>query len=322
MPTSALEIASPRSSRNVSVDGRAHEQDSARSRNSNPVSGDDGNDSPMAELPSRFGPRDLNEVDTESTQAKDAASSPARSRAPLLVNAGAATTRTTHSDEGPIAPVSEIPTGGPIIGRLRTFTSPDSDNVPRLQAVFDWSEVTDDDELGDVPEFPVLKPSPMASESKPEISKDSSEKSKESNQPKLRSLTDHLRDWTDFDEEMAELNRPGENESDESLRRLWDDDNRAGSIRIQNFALKGFRKSAKEDYAQKCEEVDDLLDRVKELERLVIKAQTREEMAQKLIREAQRAPLPDPPPDSALPAPVPPLENAANVLEGVFPPPR
>ncbi|KAG1846132.1 hypothetical protein C8R48DRAFT_677927 [Suillus tomentosus] len=315
MPTSALEIASPRSSRNVSVDGHAHEQDGARSRNSNPVSGDDGNDSPMAELPSRFGPCDLNEVDTESTKAKDAASSPAQSRAPLLVNAGAATTRTTHSDEGPVAPVSERPTGGPIIGRLRTFTSPDSDNVPRLQAVFDWSEVTDDDELGDVPEFPVLKPSPTTSESKPEISKDSSEKIKESNQPKLRSLTDHLRDWTDFDEEMAELNRPGENESDESLRRLWDDDNRAGSIRIQNFALKGFRKSAKEDYAQKCEEVDDLLDRVKELERLVIEAQSREEMAQKLIREAQRAPLPDPPPDSAPSAPVPPLENTANLNE-------
>ncbi|KAG2050015.1 hypothetical protein BDR06DRAFT_1011632 [Suillus hirtellus] len=201
----------------------------------------------MVELPSRFGPRDLNEVDMESTQVKDAVSSPTQSRAPLLVNAGAATTHTTHSDEGPVAPVSKIPTGGPIIGRLHTFTSPDSNNVPRLQAVFDWSEVTDDDKLGDVPEFPILKPSPTASESKPEISKDSSEKN--------------------FDEEMAELNWPGENESDESLHRLWDDNNQAGSIRIQNFALKGFRKSAKEDYAQKCEEVDNLLDRVKELER-------------------------------------------------------
>ncbi|KAG1811960.1 hypothetical protein EV424DRAFT_1542275, partial [Suillus variegatus] len=265
------------------------------------------------DLPSRSGPCDPNEVDTESTQAKCAVSSPTQSRAPSSNNAGAATTHTTHSDEDPFAPVCEIPTSGPIIGRLRTFMSPDSNNIPRLQAVFDWSEITDDEELGDVPEFPVLKPSPTASESKPEISKDYPEKNKE--QPKLSTLTSHLRDWTDFDEDIAELNRPGENESDESLRRLWDDDNRAGSIRIQNFALKGFRKAAKEDYAEKCEEVNGLLDRVKELERLVIEAQTREEMAQQLVREAQRAPRPDPPPDSAPPAATPPLDKAMDMDE-------
>ncbi|KAG1828498.1 hypothetical protein EV424DRAFT_1536517 [Suillus variegatus] len=316
MPTSALEIASPRSTRNLSVDGRAHEQDGAKSRNSSPVSGDEGNGGPMAKPPSKFGPRDLNEVDLESTQAKRAVSSPAQSRAPSSNDAGAATTHIARGDEDPFAPVIEIPTGGPIIGRLRTFTSPDSNNIPCLQAVFDWSEVTDDEELGDVPEFPVLRPSTTTSESKPEINEDHSEKNKENDLHKLSTLTSHLRDWTEFDEDVAELNRPGSNESDESLRRLWDDDNRAGSIRIQNFALKGFRKAAKQDYAEKCEEVSDLLDRVKELERLVIEAQTREEMAQQLIWEAQRVPNPGPPQESTLLVTSPPAQNTAEVNEG------
>lgn len=292
MSTSALEIASPRSStgsRNLSVDGRAREQIGAQSRSSNPASGDEGNGSITAEPPSRFGPRDLNEVDQGSTQAKSAVNSPAQSRAPLPNNEGATITR---RNEGPDTSTSERPSSRPIIGRMRTFMSPDSNNVPRLQAVFDWSEVTDDEDLGDVPEFPVLGPSHVPSEWKIEHNETCPEKDEGADQPKKNSLIGHLRDWTEFDEEMAEFNKPGPNESDESLRKLWDDENRGGSIRVQNFALKGFRKAAREQFTEKCEEVENLQERVRELELMVIEAQTREEMAQKLMKDAYQIPKP------------------------------
>ncbi|KAG2036963.1 hypothetical protein BDR03DRAFT_958162 [Suillus americanus] len=70
---------------------------------------------------------------------------------------------------------------------------------------------------------------------------------------------------------MAELNRPGSNDSDESLRKLWDDENRRNSIQVQNLALQRFRKVAKDEYTEQCNVIED------------------EEMAEKLVSEAYRA---------------------------------
>ncbi|KAG1846697.1 hypothetical protein C8R48DRAFT_779450 [Suillus tomentosus] len=66
---------------------------------------------------------------------------------------------------------------------------------------------------------------------------------------------------------MAELNRPG---PDKSLCKLWDDENRGGSIRFQNFALKGFRKAARAQFTKKCGEIENLQERVRELKLMVI----------------------------------------------------
>ncbi|KAG1839436.1 hypothetical protein DFJ58DRAFT_733304 [Suillus subalutaceus] len=47
---------------------------------------------------------------------------------------------------------------------------------------------------------------------------------------------------------------------------------------------------AREEFSEKCLEVDNLQERVRELEKLVIQSQTHKEMAQQLVNDAYRAP--------------------------------
>ncbi|KAG1837124.1 hypothetical protein DFJ58DRAFT_734568 [Suillus subalutaceus] len=236
MPSSIPGKASPlpsTQSRAQSVDARTsgHGVQSARSRDNTPVSGDKGTGSPVAEPPSGIGHGDLNPVDLDPPMASNAASSPAPS------------------------------------------STPNKDNVLRLREVFDWSDSYDNDDLGDVPEYPVLKPTPSPTETSPKLSKAPLDKGKsvdpleKGGPPKKELFKDWLGDWTTFDENMAELNRPAPDDSDESLVKI-------------------------EEFADKCNKVDNLQERVHELERFVIQAQTREEMVQKLVNDTFRAPIP------------------------------
>ncbi|KAG1850410.1 hypothetical protein F4604DRAFT_1934408 [Suillus subluteus] len=135
-------------------------------------------------------------------------------------------------------------------------STPNKDNVPHLREVFDWSDSYDNDDLGDVPEYPVLKPTPSPTETSPKLR----------GPPKKELFKDWLGDWTAFDENMAELNCPAPDDSDESLVKI-------------------------EEFADKCNEVDNLHEKVHELERLVIQAQTRKEMVQKLVNDTFRTPI-------------------------------
>ncbi|KAG1855335.1 hypothetical protein DFJ58DRAFT_880844 [Suillus subalutaceus] len=259
MPTRAPGNASPLSStrlRAQSVDARASGlgAQSTESRDNTPVSGDNGTGRHPAEPPTRLGPRDLNPMDLDPPKALNAASSPALSK------------------------------------------NLNNDDIPRLREVFDWSDSCDNGDLGDVPEYPVLTPSPIPAETSFKPDEPPREKGKEvdplekSGSQKKELFKDWLGEWTDFDENMAELNRPGSDDSDESLVKMWDDENRRGFIQVQNLALQRFRKITREEFTDKCNKVNDLQERVHELEKLVIQAQTREEMAQRLMDETHRAP--------------------------------
>ncbi|KAG2133736.1 hypothetical protein DEU56DRAFT_913853 [Suillus clintonianus] len=172
-------------------------------------------------------------------------------------------------------------------------------HTPRLTEVFDWADSPNDEELGEVPEFPTQAPNrdqrnAVSATSTPRIATelkgkevDPLEKNKgtNTNPPK-----DWLAQWSEFDEGMAEANCPGPDDSDESLKNLWDDENRRGSIQIQNLALRRFRKIARDELNDQANVVDELRERVRELEILVIQSQTREDEARKQVSEAHRAP--------------------------------
>ncbi|OJA13244.1 hypothetical protein AZE42_10318 [Rhizopogon vesiculosus] len=77
---------------------------------------------------------------------------------------------------------------------------------------------------------------------------------------------------------------------DESLGRIWNDNHRRLSIQLQNLYLRSFRKDARVRLNENTQLIDELNDKIRELENLVIASQSREEEARRLLTEAHRAP--------------------------------
>ncbi|KAG2114387.1 hypothetical protein DEU56DRAFT_919598 [Suillus clintonianus] len=165
-------------------------------------------------------------------------------------------------------------------------------------ANFSWADSPDNDnELGDVPEFPVLRPNVAdpSAHSTPRIPFDDKGKmidpSERGTKETIRSPEGWLGTWTRQDEEIAVVSKPGPDDSDESLARIWDDDNRRLSLQMQNLFLRRSRKDAKIELDENTHLIDTLQERVRELETLIIQSQTREAETRKLVDEARRAPV-------------------------------
>jgi hypothetical protein len=106
---------------------------------------------------------------------------------------------------------------------------------------------------------------------------------------------------------MAALCRPGRLESDDQLQAAWGDNNRQLSLQLQNMMLRRFQKEARQVMHDQVGYIDDLQERVRELERLVIQSQTREQVA---IRKNSELALQGPSGSSTL-KPVQPVQPAS-----------
>jgi hypothetical protein len=80
--------------------------------------------------------------------------------------------------------------------------------------------------------------------------------------------------------------RPGLDDPDISLGRIWDNNNRRRSLQFQNIYLRRYRQHAKQNMNEHDHQVLELQERIRELETLVTKTLIREEEACKHIREA------------------------------------
>ncbi|KAG1761943.1 hypothetical protein EDD22DRAFT_1050932 [Suillus occidentalis] len=163
-----------------------------------------------------------------------------------------------------------------------------------------WFDMPNDDDIGDVPAFPILSPVVQTSTSTPRIPAELKGKDRDREKPTNETeqgTGDWFHQWTDVDEHVTRLSKPDPEGSEDSLVKLWDDDNRRASIQIQNLALRRFRKTARSDLKEQEIMIDDLQKQVRDLEKLVIQSQLNEEDTQKQLMEAQRAPatsVPDP----------------------------
>jgi hypothetical protein len=167
-----------------------------------------------------------------------------------------------------------------------------SPSTRHLSEAVSWSDLPDNGEIGDVPEFPILRPTinspsapstpriPAALKGKgvdPEINK----KPIDEMDPK-----DWLDQWSRHDEWAAGTMRPGPDDPDPSLGRIWDDNNRRRSLQFQNIYLRQYRQHAKQNMNEHDRQVSELQERIRELETLVTKTLIREEEARKHVREA------------------------------------
>ncbi|KAJ8580558.1 hypothetical protein M405DRAFT_869391 [Rhizopogon salebrosus TDB-379] len=167
-----------------------------------------------------------------------------------------------------------------------------SPSTGHLSEAVSWSDLPDNGEIGDVPEFPILRPTinspsapstpriPAALKGKgvdPEINK----KPIDEMDPK-----DWLDQWSRHDEWAAGTMRPGMDDPDISLGRIWDDNNRRRSLQFQNIYLRQYRQHAKQNMNEHDRQVSELHERIRELETLVTKTLIREEEARKHVREA------------------------------------
>lgn len=91
---------------------------------------------------------------------------------------------------------------------------------------------------------------------------------------------------------MAALNRPGSIESDEHIKAIWNDDNRRLSLQIQNMTLRRYHKESRKALFEQADHIDDLQERIRDLERLVIQSQTREESTLKQTKVAVEGIIP------------------------------
>lgn len=150
--------------------------------------------------------------------------------------------------EAPDASSTPVPTGSDDVKSLTPLmvASPLGGTVKNLS----WAELPDDGELGDVPQFPLLSPSRPSSPSTPRIPAELKGKG------------------------VDRCERPDSADPDESLRKLWDDNDR--------------RLNENERV------VADLRNQVRDLERMVMTSQVREEEALRLVKEAYRAPTVSP----------------------------
>ncbi|KAG1725369.1 uncharacterized protein EDB91DRAFT_1254842 [Suillus paluster] len=146
-----------------------------------------------------------------------------------------------------------------------------SEQFPKLMSVFDWSDMPDNGDIGDVPEFPILDPikkSPTAGSS-PRIPTEAKGKLvdplERNGLDPQNAHHDWLDQWTEFDEGMADLGRPGTDDPDKSLRYIWNDDNRCLSIQMQNIYLRRYCDQVKTRLTEQTELMNELQDRVQEL---------------------------------------------------------
>ncbi|KAG1724943.1 uncharacterized protein EDB91DRAFT_1254994 [Suillus paluster] len=152
-----------------------------------------------------------------------------------------------------------------------------------------WADLPiNDDKLGDLPEFPAQSPKSKASSlgSPPCIPAELKGKSVDTQEWKILPPKDWLDQWSDLNEGLVEALRPGSNDPDSSLRDIWDEDNKWLSIQLQNLYLRQYRNQVKEELVEQS-------------------IMTREEEAQKRIREAHQAPvisvqLPPPNPEGVM----------------------
>ncbi|KAJ8582027.1 hypothetical protein M405DRAFT_846680 [Rhizopogon salebrosus TDB-379] len=298
MPESARGSASPLTSVNPSVksiDGGTLELGikSAWARDNILVTGAEKTESLRAEPPTS-GRSDLSSSDVNSTGfVTGALDAPVAASTPLISNENneLILSPLTFGDQSSIA--MNI---SPLLGSIDEYTSniaksdetpnlriyPDLENTPKSPSHSSWSDMPDDGDIGDIPEFPVLRPmeKPPSATSTPRIpaelkgkSVDPSERGKllDTSVPK-----DWLDEWHLFDEGMAKMDRPGPDDPDESLRRIWDDDNRRLSIQMQNMYLRKYRNSAREQLDNQSELVVELRDRIQTLEKLVTDGLSRE----------------------------------------------
>ncbi|KAG1768668.1 hypothetical protein EDD22DRAFT_843948 [Suillus occidentalis] len=150
-----------------------------------------------------------------------------------------------------------------------------------------WFDLPDDDDIGEVPEFPVLSPEIHTRTSTPRIPSELKKKGID-RVGQVDERDDWFRQWTDVDEHVTRLSKP---DPDDSLVELWDDDNRRASIQIQNIALRRFRKTAQVDLKEQEGQINTLQQRVNELEKLVIQSQLNEEESRRHLINAHRAPM-------------------------------
>ncbi|KAG0697916.1 hypothetical protein DFH29DRAFT_1003341 [Suillus ampliporus] len=191
---------------------------------------------------------------------------------------------------------TDEPINSPRINPSRASIMLDQGCTPRLSEILSWADSSDNNGLGEIPDFPVLSPvsHPASLTTDQHIPSDDKGKKvnrSEKQEPDSKNAPkDWLDQWSDFDEGMAELNQPRPDDSDKYLKKLWDDTNRRGSIQVQNLALRRFHKQAQEEFEGQADLIDELNEHVHELEKLVIQSQTREEEVRKQIAEARRAP--------------------------------
>jgi hypothetical protein len=149
-----------------------------------------------------------------------------------------------------------------------------------------WFDLPDNDHIGEVPEFPLLSPETRTRTSPPRTPSELKQKGAERVTP-AEEREDWFRQWTNVDEHVSRLSKP---DPEDSLIDLWDDENRRASLQIQNIALQRFRKTAQVDLKEQEGQIDNLQQRIKELEKLVIQSQSHEEDARRQLMEAHCAP--------------------------------
>ncbi|KAG2127164.1 uncharacterized protein EDB93DRAFT_1109452 [Suillus bovinus] len=140
-------------------------------------------------------------------------------------------------------------------------------------------------DIGDMPEFPVLRQTIQTMSTPHEsIRKDHKENN---NSPKVDNMFNL---WTEIDEHVARLSKSDARDSNESLKKLWNDDYRRDSIQEQNLALQRYRNLAHVEFTEQEHLVTNLKNQIHQLQSQVIKSKACEEESKMLMRETHHAP--------------------------------
>ncbi|KAG2105019.1 uncharacterized protein F5147DRAFT_775338 [Suillus discolor] len=152
-----------------------------------------------------------------------------------------------------------------------------------------WFDAPNDNDIGEVPEFPILKPIVQAITSTPRVTYELKGKATEASKD-APETDDLFENWTEIDEHVARLSKPDPRDTDESLKRLWNDNNCCESLQVQNLALQRYRNLARIEFAEQGNLIENLKEQVRELQNLVIQSQSRENEAWKQTQDTYRAP--------------------------------